>query len=93
MSVPFVFGNARFLIFPCKASSLQFLDISRNVLEKKSVEYLVASFKAAQDTTHMKSIAVVNVKKPAVLSLRLDECSLRPGALEVLGKVLVFELI
>ena len=55
---------------PFQANSLQFLDLSQNPLDKKSVEYIVA--------------ALTTAPEPGLVSLRLDECSLRPGALEVL---------
>lgn len=57
-----------------QATSLQFLDLSQNPLDKKSVEYIVA--------------ALVTAPEPGLVSLRLDDCSLRPGALEVLCKLL-----
>ncbi|EGN94523.1 hypothetical protein SERLA73DRAFT_114776 [Serpula lacrymans var. lacrymans S7.3] len=55
-----------------KAKSLQFLDLSQNVLDKKSVEYVTASLTTAPD--------------PGLVSLRLDDCSLRPAALEALAR-------
>ncbi|KAF7984923.1 hypothetical protein HWV62_9827 [Athelia sp. TMB] len=58
--------------YATKANSLQFLDLSQNPLDKKSVEYIVA--------------ALTTAPEPGLVSLRLDECSLRPGALEVLSK-------
>ncbi|KAF8154473.1 hypothetical protein B0H34DRAFT_660189 [Crassisporium funariophilum] len=53
-----------------KAKSLQFLDLSQNFLEKRSIEYIVASLETAPE--------------PGLVSLRLDDCSLRPAALETL---------
>ncbi|PPQ80139.1 hypothetical protein CVT25_001438 [Psilocybe cyanescens] len=53
-----------------KAKTLQFLDLSQNSLDKKSVEYIVAAFETAPD--------------PGLVSLRLDDCALRPAALETL---------
>ncbi|KAF8879272.1 hypothetical protein BD779DRAFT_1552376 [Infundibulicybe gibba] len=52
------------------AHSLQFLDLSQNALDKKSVEYIVA--------------ALVTAPKAGLISLRLDDCSLRGLALEAL---------
>ncbi|KAL0071126.1 hypothetical protein AAF712_001684 [Marasmius tenuissimus] len=56
-----------------KAVSLQFLDLSQTPLDKKSIEYIVASFSQPPS--------------PGLASLRLDDCSLKPGALDVLAKV------
>ncbi|TFK36219.1 hypothetical protein BDQ12DRAFT_687045 [Crucibulum laeve] len=53
-----------------KAKSLQFLDVSQNVLDKKSIEYIVA--------------ALATAPEPGLVSLRLDDCALRPAALETL---------
>ncbi|KAF8804912.1 RNI-like protein [Phlegmacium glaucopus] len=53
-----------------KAKSLQFLDLSQNFLDKKSIEYVVAALETAPE--------------PGLVSLRLDDCSLRPAALETL---------
>ncbi|KAK0493573.1 hypothetical protein EDD18DRAFT_1256899 [Armillaria luteobubalina] len=53
--------------FAAKSASLEFLDLSQNALDKKSVELLVATL-----TT--------------LVTLRLDDCSLRPGALETLSR-------
>ncbi|CAA7270344.1 unnamed protein product [Cyclocybe aegerita] len=53
-----------------KAKSLQFLDLSQNMLDKKSMEYIVAALETAPE--------------PGLVSLRLDDCSLRPAALETL---------
>ncbi|KAF8638634.1 hypothetical protein AX17_002059 [Amanita inopinata Kibby_2008] len=53
-----------------KAKSLQFLDLSQNSLDKKSVEYIVAALTPASE--------------PGIVSLRMDDCQLRPAALETL---------
>ncbi|KDR79326.1 hypothetical protein GALMADRAFT_243316 [Galerina marginata CBS 339.88] len=53
-----------------KAKTLQFLDLSQNMLDKKAVEYIVAALETAPE--------------PGLVSLRLDDCSLRPAALEAL---------
>ncbi|KAF9477211.1 RNI-like protein [Pholiota conissans] len=53
-----------------KAKTLQFLDLSQNLLDKKSVEYIVAALETAPE--------------PGLVSLRLDDCALRPAALETL---------
>ncbi|KAF9555391.1 RNI-like protein [Agrocybe pediades] len=53
-----------------KAKSLQFLDLSQNQLDKKAIEYIVAALPIAPE--------------PGLVSLRLDDCSLRPAALEAL---------
>lgn len=55
-----------------QAKSLQFLDVSQNALDKKAIEYIAAALPAA----------------PAIglASLRLDDCSLKPQALDALGK-------
>ena len=55
-----------------QSKTLQFLDLSQNVLDKKSTEYIVAALATAPDQ--------------GLVSLRLDDCSLRPPALEALGK-------
>ncbi|KIL56431.1 hypothetical protein M378DRAFT_17099 [Amanita muscaria Koide BX008] len=52
------------------AKSLQFLDVSLNSLDKKSVEYIVAALPPAPER--------------ALVSLRMDDCQLRPAALETL---------
>ncbi|KAJ3516030.1 hypothetical protein NMY22_g14302 [Coprinellus aureogranulatus] len=53
-----------------KAKSLQFLDISQNPIDKKSIEYIVA--------------ALATAPEPGLVSLRMDDCMLRPAVLEVL---------
>ncbi|KAI0360641.1 RNI-like protein [Trametes cingulata] len=54
-----------------KAKSLQFLDLSQNALDKKAVEYIAAALPAAPT--------------PGLVSLRLDDCSLKPQALDALA--------
>ncbi|GJE92479.1 RNI-like protein [Phanerochaete sordida] len=54
-----------------KAKSLQFLDLSQNALDKKSIEYIAASLQPAP--------------APGLVSLRLDDCSLKPQALDALA--------
>ncbi|KAK7062731.1 hypothetical protein VNI00_000219 [Paramarasmius palmivorus] len=51
-----------------KATSLQFLDLSQIPLDKKSIEYIVA--------------ALTQPPIQGLASLRLDDCSLKPGALD-----------
>jgi len=53
-----------------KAKTLQFLDLSQNSLDKRSIEYIVAGLPTAPE--------------PGLVSLRLDDCQLRPAALETL---------
>jgi len=53
-----------------QAKSLQFLDLSQNQLDKKAIEYIVAALQTAPE--------------PGLVSLRLDDCALRPAALEAL---------
>lgn len=59
--------------YASKAKSLQFLDLSQTNLDKKAVEYITASLSTAP--------------QPGLVSLRLDDCSLRPNALEALSRV------
>ena len=54
-----------------QAKSLQFLDLSQNALDKKSIEYIAAALQPAPN--------------PGLVSLRLDDCSLKPQALDALG--------
>ncbi|KAI0371987.1 RNI-like protein [Pilatotrama ljubarskyi] len=54
-----------------KAKSLQFLDLSQNALDKKAIEYIAAALPAAPT--------------PGLVSLRLDDCSLKPQALDALA--------
>ncbi|KAF8635270.1 hypothetical protein AX15_000493 [Amanita polypyramis BW_CC] len=56
--------------YVAKAKNLQFLDISQNGLDKKSMEYIVAALAPASE--------------PGLVSLRMDDCQLRPAALETL---------
>lgn len=49
---------------------MQFLDLSQNALDKKSIEFIVAALETAPE--------------PGLVSLRLDDCQLRPTALETL---------
>ncbi|KAM6494674.1 hypothetical protein JOM56_009297, partial [Amanita muscaria] len=56
--------------YVARAKSLQFLDVSLNSLDKKSVEYIVAALPPAPER--------------ALVSLRMDDCQLRPAALETL---------
>lgn len=49
---------------------MQFLDLSQNALDKKSIEYIVAALAIAPES--------------GLASLRLDDCQLRPAALEAL---------
>ncbi|KAG5637415.1 hypothetical protein H0H81_004673 [Sphagnurus paluster] len=55
-----------------KTKSLQFLDLSQNPLDKKSIEHIVATLTIAPE--------------PGLVSLRLDDCVLRPPALETLAR-------
>lgn len=57
--------------FVQKSNNLQFLDLSQNVLDKKSVEYIGLALKPAST--------------PGLVSLRMDDCQLRPASLETLG--------
>ncbi|KAL4079887.1 hypothetical protein V8B97DRAFT_1928380 [Scleroderma yunnanense] len=59
--------------YACKAKSLQFLDLSQTNLDKKSVEYINAYLATAPES--------------GLVSLRLDDCSLRQNALEALSRV------
>ncbi|EKM53275.1 uncharacterized protein PHACADRAFT_175669 [Phanerochaete carnosa HHB-10118-sp] len=54
-----------------KAKNLQFLDLSQNVLDKKAIEYIAAALQPAPT--------------PGLMSLRLDDCSLKPQALDALA--------
>ncbi|KAG5644426.1 hypothetical protein DXG03_008521 [Asterophora parasitica] len=58
--------------YVAKAKSLQFLDLSQNSLDKKSIEYIIATLGTAPD--------------PGLVSLRLDDCQLRPPTLEILSR-------
>ncbi|KAI0746800.1 RNI-like protein [Daedaleopsis nitida] len=54
-----------------RARGLQFLDLSQNALDKKAIEYIVVSLPEAPT--------------PGLVSLRLDDCSLKPQALDALA--------
>ncbi|OSX62071.1 hypothetical protein POSPLADRAFT_1181292 [Postia placenta MAD-698-R-SB12] len=54
-----------------KTKSLQFLDLSQNSLDKRSIEYIAA--------------ALAEVPKLGLVSLRLDDCTLKPIALDALA--------
>lgn len=54
-----------------QAKKLQFLDLSQNAMEKKSVEYIASALAVAP--------------APGLVSLRMDDCSLKPNALDALG--------
>ncbi|PCH38969.1 RNI-like protein [Wolfiporia cocos MD-104 SS10] len=54
-----------------KTKSLQFLDLSQNSLDKKSVEYIAAALPEAHTS--------------GIVSLRLDDCALKPQALDALA--------
>lgn len=55
-----------------KSQALRFLDLAQNFLDKKSIEYIVAALESPPEQ--------------GLDSLRLDDCSLRPAALEALCK-------
>ena len=57
---------------PRQAKNLQFLDLSSTVLDKKAVDYIV--------------VCLTTAPEPGLVSLRLDDCALRPNALEALGE-------
>ena len=54
-----------------QAKTLQFLDISQNPLDRKSIESIGSALGAANEG--------------GLVSLRLDDCALKPIALESLG--------
>jgi protein phosphatase 1 regulatory subunit 37 len=56
--------------------NLQFLDVSHNALDKKSIEYITAALQTAPT--------------PGLVSLRMDDCYLRPAGLEALGTHLTY---
>ncbi|KAJ7100977.1 hypothetical protein B0H15DRAFT_919984 [Mycena belliarum] len=62
-----------------KAHSLQFLDLSQNALDKKAVECIVG---ALVEYTP----AVADTPRRGLVSLKLDDCSLRAAALETLSR-------
>ncbi|KAI0254503.1 hypothetical protein BJV78DRAFT_1121395 [Lactifluus subvellereus] len=57
--------------FVMKAKTLQFLDLSQNLLDKRSIEYIANGLPQAPE--------------PGLSSLRLDDCFLKPQALEALA--------
>lgn len=57
-----------------QAKSLQFLDLSQNAMDKKSVEYIAG--------------ALAQMPEQGLASLKLDDCQLKPLSLEALGKIL-----
>ncbi|KAI0266389.1 hypothetical protein BC834DRAFT_874348 [Gloeopeniophorella convolvens] len=57
--------------FVVKAKTLQFLDLSQNSLDKRSIEYIAAALPQAPE--------------PGLASLKLDDCFLKPQALEALA--------
>ncbi|KAF8548472.1 RNI-like protein, partial [Imleria badia] len=59
--------------YASQAKSLQFLDLSSTVLDKKAVDYIV--------------VCLTTAPEPGLVSLRLDDCALRPNALEALARV------
>ncbi|OCH84554.1 RNI-like protein [Obba rivulosa] len=61
-------------VYVSKAKTLQFLDLSQNVLDKKSIEYIASSLAQAPN--------------PGLVSLRLDDCSLKPAALDALANAI-----
>jgi Ran GTPase-activating protein (RanGAP) involved in mRNA processing and transport len=56
---------------PPQAKTLQFLDLSQNSLDKRSIEYIANALPRAPE--------------PGLSSLRMDDCFLKPQALEALG--------
>lgn len=58
-----------------QAKTLQFLDLSQNSLDKRSIEYIANALPRAPE--------------PGLSSLRLDDCFLKPQALEALGTSIV----
>ncbi|KAH0828810.1 hypothetical protein J3R83DRAFT_3258 [Lanmaoa asiatica] len=59
--------------YASQAKSLQFLDLSSTMLDKKAVDYIV--------------VGLATAPGPGLVSLRLDDCSLRSNALEALARV------
>ncbi|KAJ7241653.1 hypothetical protein C8J57DRAFT_1192532 [Mycena rebaudengoi] len=55
-----------------KAHTLQFLDLSQNALDKKAIECVVSALEGGG--------------RKGLVSLKLDDCSLRPAALESLSR-------
>jgi protein phosphatase 1 regulatory subunit 37 len=52
---------------------MQFLDLSQNALDKRAVEHVAAA------------LAHAAAPEPGLESLKLDDCALKPAALEALG--------
>lgn len=78
--------------------TLQYLDLSQNPLDKKAMESIVGSLGSAPPQMSSNGHgsppasprlpqALVSSTKPAsaLLSLRVDDCALRPATLEILG--------
>ncbi|EIW75443.1 hypothetical protein CONPUDRAFT_112021 [Coniophora puteana RWD-64-598 SS2] len=55
-----------------RAKSLQFLDLSQNALDKKAMEYIAS--------------VIPQLPAQGIISLRLDDCQLKPPALDVLAR-------
>lgn len=62
-----------------QAKTLQFLDLSQNSLDKRSIEYIANALPQAPG--------------PCLSSLRLDDCFLKPQALEALGTSVSYVLV
>jgi hypothetical protein len=62
-----------------QAKTLQFLDLSQNSLDKRSIEYIANALPQAPG--------------PCLSSLRLDDCFLKPQALEALGMSVSYVLV
>ncbi|KAI0087207.1 hypothetical protein BDY19DRAFT_986247 [Irpex rosettiformis] len=54
-----------------KAKGLQFLDVAQNTMDKKSIEYIAAALPQAPE--------------PGLISLRFDDCALKPQVLDALA--------
>ncbi|KIJ24330.1 hypothetical protein M422DRAFT_274922, partial [Sphaerobolus stellatus SS14] len=85
-------------LYISKSHTIQYLDVSQNALEKKSVEYIVSSLGSAppQNPGSPTSPTSPRTEQPlhlpggaqppsSLLSLRMDDCSLRPASLEILA--------
>lgn len=81
-----------------QTKTLQYLDLSQNALDKRSMEYIVGSLGSAPPQVagsgHSSPPAsprfeqpLLSITQPAspIFSLRVDDCSLRAATLEVLG--------
>ena len=59
------------------------------MLDKKAVEYLVTAFETSSinknKTSDEPNAKIASTGPHSLVSIRLDDCSLRPGALDVLG--------